>query len=299
MGDLGGSNGTAWWDDVRPRIYNRVTAEAPKVEAYLMGNYQIDWQGNADPRNAQTRTYAKPAGIDLELSMYGYALNEFSKHPQVLDSSGIPITPEEAFAVASDAVTTYRLSKLTGDNDFSYLDPLTQWYLLAWDIFQAREFPYDEARKLAIAVGGFDVNDLKGQHKLITAKSGKCDLLKPAQRLKKRAFTVSANEFALTSLIDGLHAVIAIYQEEKAIEPVRQFLKKTELLANDQFMKAWEVALKAIPHIRDEKKRLPEEKALADLWLAMDEINAKVRYVTPEDAEGTGQAVQTELDLSP
>jgi putative DNA methylase len=47
-------------------------------------------------------------------------------------------------------------------------------------------------------------------------------------------------------------------------------------------MRAWEVALKAIPHIGDERKRMVEEKALADLWLAMDEIQAKVLYVQPE-----------------
>jgi hypothetical protein len=38
-------------------------------------------------------------------------------------------------------------------------------------------------------------------------------------------------------------------------------------------------ALKVIPRIGDEKKRIPEEKALADLWLAMDEIKAKVVYM--------------------
>jgi hypothetical protein len=49
------------------------------------------------------------------------------------------------------------------------------------------------------------------------------------------------------------------------------------------FMKAWEVALKVIPPTRDPRKRIPEEfKALADLWLSMDEIKAKVTYVQPE-----------------
>jgi len=36
--------------------------------------------------------------------------------------------------------------------------------------------------------------------------------------------------------------------------------------------------LKVIPRIGDEKKRIPEEKALSDLWLVMDEIKAKVVY---------------------
>lgn len=47
-------------------------------------------------------------------------------------------------------------------------------------------------------------------------------------------------------------------------------------------MRTFEVALKAIPRIKDEKKRISEEKALSDLWLAMDEIKAKVSYVQTE-----------------
>ena len=269
-GGIGSGAENAWWDDIRPELNNLVTQRAEEFEA-----------------NGIT-------GIDLYLSAFGPALSVFSRRWPVLDSSGIAMRPEAAFEEARKAISHYRLNKLL-NQETSGFDALTQWYILAWDSFRAREFSFDEARQLAIAVGGFDINDLKNSHKLISAKSGTCSLLTPTQRLKKRAFSVSPTDFSLTSLVDGLHAVIAIYQEEQSIEPVRQFLKKTELLSNDQFMRAWEVALKAIPHIGDEKKRLPEEKALADLWLAMDEIKAKVRYVTPEDAEGSGQAVQGSL----
>jgi putative DNA methylase len=47
-------------------------------------------------------------------------------------------------------------------------------------------------------------------------------------------------------------------------------------------MRSFEVTLKVIPRIGDEKKRIPEEKALSDLWLAMDEIKAKVSYKQTE-----------------
>ncbi len=87
-------------------------------------------------------------------------------------------------------------------------------------------------------------------------------------------------EFTRNSLIDGLHAAIAIYQEEAVIEPVRQFIQKTELLSNDHFMKAWEVALKVIPDVCLEKQ------VLLDLRLAIDEIKAKVVYVQTEMAIG-------------
>ena len=168
-------------------------------------------------------------------------------------------------------------------------DPLTQWYFLAWDAFQAREFPFDDARQLALAVGGFNVADLGKTYKLLDIKSGTCKLLTPDQRYKKHAFSLVDNEFSARYLIDGLHAIIAIYLEEQTIEPVRRFMKATGLLSNEMFMRSWEVALRVIRHISDPRKRIPEEKALADLWLAMDEIKAQVSYVQPEIDYASGQ----------
>ncbi len=66
-------------------------------------------------------------------------------------------------------------------------------------------------------------------------------------------------------------------------------MKSTGLVSNDLFMRTFEVALKAIPRIGDEKKRIPEEKALLDLWLAMDEIKAKVSYQQTEIPLSYGQ----------
>jgi hypothetical protein len=163
------------------------------------------------------------------------------------------------------------------ETDTAGFDALTQWYLLAWDAFRAREFPFDEARQLALAIGGFNVADLAKVHKLLDSASGTCKLLTPQQRLKKRAFSVNPSEFALTYLVDGLHAIIAIYEEEESVTPVRRFMEVTGLVSNDLFMRTIEVALKVIPRIGDEKKRMVEEKVLLDLWLAMDEIKGKVK----------------------
>ena len=254
----------AWWDDIRPELTNLVAQRAPEFEANDI------------------------EGIDLYLSAFGPALNVFSRSWPVLDSSGNEVRPEEAFSEARKAIANYRFRKLL-QTDTAGFDPLTQWYILAWDAFRAREFPFDEARQLALAVGGFNVTDLAKIHKLLGSASGTCKLLSPQQRLKKRAFTINPDEFSGAALVDCLHAIIALYLEEQSIEPVRRFMKATGLLSNDLFMRAWEVALKVIPRIGDERKRIPEEKALADLWLAMDEIQAKVTYVQPELALEEGQ----------
>ena len=249
--------GQAWWDDLRPEVANLVEQRAPEFEANEI------------------------QGIDLYLSAFGPALNVFSRNYPILDSTGEEVRPEVAFAEARKAVANYRFRKLA-QTDTAGFDPLTQWYFLAWDAFQAREFPFDDARQLALAVGGFNVADLGKNYKLLDIKSGTCKLLSPDQRYKKHAFSLVDNEFSARYLIDGLHAIIAIYLEEQTIEPVRRFMKATGLLSNEMFMRAWEVALRVIPHISDPRKRIPEEKALADLWLAMDEIKAKVSYEQPE-----------------
>jgi len=243
----------AWWDDLRPEVANLVEQRAPEFEANDI------------------------KGIDLYLSAFGPALNVFSRSYPILNSSGEEVRPEVAFAEARKAIANYRFRKLA-QTDTAGFDPLTQWYFLAWDAFGAVEFPFDEARQLALAVGGFDVVDLAKKYKLIDSVSGTCKFLTPKQRLKKGAFSANPQDFSITYLVDGLHAIIGLYQEDGDIQIVREFMKKTALTDNDNFMRAIEVALKVIPRIGDEKKRIPEEKALLDLWLAMDEIKAKVVY---------------------
>ncbi|MBE9044401.1 DUF1156 domain-containing protein [Pleurocapsales cyanobacterium LEGE 10410] len=235
----------AWWDDLRPEVANLVEQRAPEFE-----------------ENDIT-------GIDLYLSAFGSALNLFSRSYPILDSSGAEVRPEVAFAEARKAIANYRFRKLV-QTDTAGFDPLTQWYLLAWDAFKAREFPFDEARQLALAVGGFDVNDLAKTYKLLASKSGNCTILTPKQRHKKRAFSADADNFSNLYLVDALHAIIAIYQEEQNPQLVRNFMQKTGLNNNDMLMKTLEIAFKVMP------TKTEEHKTLTSLWLSMDEIKAKV-----------------------
>ena len=73
---------------------------------------------------------------------------------------------------------------------------------------------------------------------MIDSVSGTCKLLTPKQRLKKGAFSVNPQDFTLTYLVDGLHAIIGLYQEDGDIQIVREFMKKTNLTDNDNFMRA-------------------------------------------------------------
>lgn len=237
--------GLAWWDDLRPQVANIVESRAVEFEANDI------------------------TGIDLYLSAFGPALNVFSSAYPILDSSGEPVRPEVAFAEARRAIANYRFRKLV-QTDTAGFDPLTQWYLLAWDAFKAREFVFDEARQLALAIGGFNVEDLSKVYKLITSTGGNCKLLTPKERLKKRAFSIEESDFSSLYLVDALHALIAIYEEEHNPQLVRRFMQNTGLMESDALMRTIEIALKVFP------TSTSEYDALVSLRLAMEEIKAKV-----------------------
>jgi hypothetical protein len=211
-------------------------------------------------------------GIDLYLSAFGPALKVFSQKYPILDNSGNEVRPEEAFKAARKAVGDYRFTELTKGRDISNIDGITQWYLLAWDAFKAREFSFDDGRKLALAIGGNDIDQLKKEFKLIDATGGFCKILTPMQRFKKKVDGVKISEenFVIKNVIDSLHSVMVLYQEDKNLQAVRRFMKATNLLENDSFMKTFEIALQVLP------AKCEERDILTDLRLGMEEIQGKV-----------------------
>jgi hypothetical protein len=50
-------------------------------------------------------------------------------------------------------------------------------------------------------------------------------------------------------------------------------MKTTGLVSNDQFMKTLEIAYKVMP------ESVAEKKTLKNIWLAMDEVQAKVQLI--------------------
>ena len=114
-------------------------------------------------------------GVDLYLASFGPALEEFSRHwplrrgtprekpeqlrrrrqIQLFEEEWDPyaVTPEDALDVARREVKRWRLEQLADLKAGVDLDPPTAFFVLAWDAFRAPKFSYDEALKLARAVG--------------------------------------------------------------------------------------------------------------------------------------------------
>ncbi len=70
---------------------------------------------------------------------------------QIDERTGEPtLKPEIALDLAREVVVDLRRQGLLLGRAVQF-DPVTDWYLMAWDAFRAEKFPADEARKLAIA----------------------------------------------------------------------------------------------------------------------------------------------------
>ena len=139
-----------YWEDVEPRVARAVRERVEEFQA------------------------AGIARVDLYLASFGPALEEFSRHWPL--RRGTPrekpkqrrraqltsyeeewdpyaATPEDALDVARREVKRWRLEQLTHLKADADLDPATAFFVLAWDAFGAPVFPYDEALRLARAVG--------------------------------------------------------------------------------------------------------------------------------------------------
>jgi len=125
------------------------------------------------------------SGVDLLLATYGPALSVLSRSWPVHsteageDGRSRRLEPEEALAIARSEVTRLVLARLVGSQ--AHFDPVTDFTILAWEIFGARTFPFDDARRLAYATGGLDVRDLQSP-RIVSASGGKVTLLAPDER---------------------------------------------------------------------------------------------------------------------
>jgi adenine-specific DNA methylase len=198
------------------------------------------------------------SGVDRLLSTYGPALSVLSENWPVYSSQADESTgqsrllrPDEALITAQEEVGRLQLARLVATH-FEF-DPITDFWLLAWDTFQAREFPFDEGRKLCLAVGGVDVEDL-ARAKIIGKKSGTVVLVEPKGRVRRDADSVlpgvNRDRTSFPTLVDALHTALYVLDLDGSAA-ARSWLDQRKLTVDARFTALVESALKAVPRTRD------------------------------------------------
>ncbi|MBQ7457434.1 MAG: DUF1156 domain-containing protein [Desulfovibrio sp.] len=199
-------------------------------------------------------------GIDLYLASFGPALEVLSKHWPVkrgqpnpnpvrnrrplLDPPEDPyaVTPEDVLATARSAVKQWRLERLTETTERRIqLDPLMEWFVLAWDTFHAPQFEYDEALGLA-RVCGVDLDkDIIGR---IAEKKASSVILWDSLTRAAKATLGSASGSA--SQLDTLHHVCRIAHNQN-LTKAKDFLEELKAPSNPAFVDALTAVLEVLP----------------------------------------------------
>lgn len=211
-------------------------------------------------------------GVDLLLSTYGPALSVLSANWPVYssqpneDGSARLLRPDEALDAAREEVVRLQLSRLYATN--VEFDALTDAWLVAWQMFQARQFPFDQMRKLAFVIGGMEVADLQ-RAKILRMASGSVMLEEPKARLRRDADSelpgVHRDRTEFPVLLDALHTALYILDLDGAAA-AKTWLERRNLVDDHRFRSLVQGAVLAVPRVKDKGELLvPEAKLLERL----------------------------------
>jgi putative DNA methylase len=229
-----------YWEDVEPLVAQAVRERVQKFQD------------------------AGITGVDLDLASFGPALEKFSEFwplergtprpqaelekkrkkqaelfPEEIDPYAV--TPEDALTAARREVKSWRLEQLTHRKARTDMDAITAWFVLAWDAYKAAVFPYDEALRLARAVGVDLDKEIVGH--LATKKSSDIVLLDSQQRAAKMFLGPADGSRAM---LDVLHHA-AHAARARSLEAARELLEKGGWLTEPAFHVALQAVLEVLP----------------------------------------------------
>lgn len=230
------SGETRYWEQVEPRV---ATAVRERIGAFEKAGIR---------------------GVDLYLSCFGPALEEFARHwpltrgqprPVVVTKSKrkrqgdaidpYAVTPEDALDAARREVKKWKLDRLLRTNRHADLDPMMEWFALAWDAFEAPEFPYDEALRLARVVGVDLDREIIGR--LAEKKQGDVILWDSTKRAAKGALGPADGS---RSMVDALHHA-AHRARTTGLDAAREQLATTRADQHPAFTASLTVVLEVLP----------------------------------------------------
>ena len=235
----GETTDTVYWEDVEPKVAGAVRE---RVEDFQKAGI---------------------AGVDLYLASFGPALKEFSRYwplkrgtprevPEerrrrrqhlLFEEEWDPYaaTPEDALDVARREVKRWRLEQLTHLKANADLDPATAFFVLAWDAFRAPMFSYDEALRLARAVGVDLDGDIVGR--LAEKKGSNIRLWDSMGRAAKGTLgPVDGSR----GMIDTIHRV-AHMARIRSLAAARELIETARVQEEPRFFAALEAVLEVLP----------------------------------------------------
>jgi putative DNA methylase len=259
-----------WWDDLKARVRETARDRATAYESLGV------------------------RGVDLYIATFGPVLSVISERWPVLTSDVDPKTnkpkplrPEMALEIAREEVIGLRKRGLLLGREVRF-DPVTDWYLMAWDAFRAEEFPADEARKLAIALG-LDLEETVVRAKRLVAKKGRNVILQQPGARRRRGM-VDPDVEVFDCMLDGAHTAMLIFDEDGA-RACERWLRQRGLERDAPLRACFLAMANAIPTTKTKGAYIRPEMTLLDRM--NDALGLEITF--PVEPEPDLSAVQRSL----
>ncbi len=259
----------------------------PKVESDQVVYWEEVESEVAEKVHGRIRGFEKAGikGVDLYLASFGPALEVFSSHwplkrgtprerslqrkmqsKSMIEEENDPymVTPEDALDAARREVKKWRLEQITNLKTEVDLDTTTAFFVLAWDAFQAPKFSYDEALRLARAVGVNLDRDVVGR---LAKKEGSNIVLWDSSVRAAKGTLGPAD--ASRGMIDAIHHA-ANQARTRSLKAAQQLLADTRVDQNPSF----KIALKAVIEVLPQSKSFTEFNLEGDLAASGDDYEA-------------------------
>ncbi|WP_242001682.1 DUF1156 domain-containing protein [Kribbella steppae] len=217
----------------------------------------IEEEVRSAARDAATRFRAVGIeGVDLLLSTYGPVLSVISAHWPVYsveaadDGRSRLLRPDEALSLAREEVVRMQRRRIIGRE--VQIDNHSDFVLIAWETFKASEFPFDEARRLALAVGGLDVDEL-AQARIVEKKAGTVRLLAPAERQRRGGDDTSSGVRLEATHFEYMNDAVDTVLHLAALDGMGQaktFMDRLDLTADQRFLAYVQGLVNAIPRAK-------------------------------------------------
>lgn len=187
-------------------------------------------------------------GSDFFISAIGPAMEVFGKYEYVESYSGEKISAKDLLEYIRKIVSEYALSKILKSPQLSGIDEDTRFYLLWRWTYNSAKIHFDDARKLAQAVG-IEITE-KWSDGFIKKESEFIYVLSAKERGTK--FTEREK---FETLIDVLHSCL-IYWENNDKKKISEILDKTGNLNNNNFWQVAQAISEVLPEGDKEKQML-------------------------------------------
>jgi len=245
-------NKISWWDEVQLQVDDAVKKHAERFASQGL------------------------RGQDTFIACFGPALQVLSEHWPVKRKDGTNVRPDEALDRARTIVSAWFMDRIA-EGKAENLDPVTRFYILSWYIQNAREYRYDEARKLGLSLN-VEVDDLM-RCKIMEKKGDFVRMLKPQERARGKGLNPDVKSY--DNVLDLVQSAMCAYDAGKSLELTR-FHQRTGALATKGYKEAIAYLLDVLPRTDE----VVEYKLLDEMWAANYTDQIKRKAVKKTDITG-------------